>query len=188
MRRHRPAILATCFIWFTRVLLAYLFLTASLGGWVWSQGGLQRVEGKMADPQALVIQLRDLGLAPDPWNAWIAMGLPWIEALTGLALLLPWTALGGLAIAAGLLASFIAFLVWASSQGLSGACACFGGTGATLEDGGALGMALFLRGLWLSMALVSLYLLWRGGSTPSAFKSGTSRPSSGREGGRPQSG
>lgn len=144
-------------VWPFRLFLAYLFLTASLGGWSWNDGGFVRVEGKLADPQRFLFQIRDLDLLSDPWNAWLAMGLPWLELVTGIALLIPWTALGGAVMASALMTLFLTALISASARGMEVECGCFGGPGGASETG----MAIFWRAIWLGMALTCLVALWK---------------------------
>ena len=143
------------FLWGARLFLAYLFLTASIGGWVWAEGGFVRAEGKLIDPQQFVFHVRALQLMDDPWNAWVAMGLPWLECLTGIALLLPWTGLGGTISAATMLAIFIAALSSVRARGLEVDCGCFGGPAATSD----LTFAIASRVLWFSLAVACFLLL-----------------------------
>ncbi len=56
----------------------------------------------------------------------ISVGLPWLEILTGVLILIPRTSRLGSWLAVGLLSAFVAFLVWALSQGIVVACSCFG--------------------------------------------------------------
>ncbi|MFT4637696.1 MAG: putative oxidoreductase [Verrucomicrobiales bacterium] len=149
--------LPTFLIWAFRVFLAYLFLTASIGGWVWAEGGIVRADGKLADPQRFLSQIRAFQLLHDPWNAWLAMGLPWLELFTGIALLLPWTALGGSAVASGLLGMFIVGLASVQMRGLEVDCGCFGGAGTATDTG----IALAWRALWLGMAITCFCALWK---------------------------
>ena len=152
MRLARPV-----FLWGIRLFLAYLFLTASIGGWVWAEGGIVRAEGKLMDPQQFVFHVRAFKLMEDPWNAWVAMGLPWLECLTGIALLLPWTALGGAASATGMLTMFVAALVSIRARGLEVDCGCFGGPTASSD----LTLAIASRIVWLGLAITCFLLLWQ---------------------------
>ena len=152
MRLAKPA-----FLWGVRLLLAYLFLTAAIGGWVWAEDGFVRTEGKLLDPQQFVFHVRAFQLMEDPWNAWAAMGLPWLECLTGIALLLPWTALGGAASATAMLTMFIAALISVRARGLEVNCGCFGGPTAASD----LTVAIASRVLWLGLAIACFLLLWQ---------------------------
>ncbi len=143
--------------WAMRLFLAYLFLTASIGGWAWNEGRWVQVEGKLVDPQRFLFHLRALDLLEDPWNAWVAMSLPWLEAVTGIALILPWTTLGGSAMAAGLLGTFVVSLTTAQQRGLEIDCGCFGGTAATDN----LNVAIAWRVLWLGLAVFSFVIAWQ---------------------------
>ena len=152
-----PAWFTPAVIWSFRLFLAYLFLTASAGGWAWDGGSLVLVKGKLADPQGFLFHVRAFGLLQDPWNAWVAIGLPWLELFTGIALCLPWTALGGSAVASALLALFIAALASVSARGLDVHCGCFGGPGTAAD----LGSAIAWRVIWFGMALTCGCALWR---------------------------
>lgn len=145
------------FLWGTRLFLAYLFLTASVGGWIWAEGHLVWAEGKLMDPQKFLFHVRAFEILDDPWNAWVAMGLPWLECFIGIALLLPWSALGGSAAAAGLLGIFISALISVRARGLEVDCGCFGGPGAASD----MTFAIASRLLWLVLAIACFVILWR---------------------------
>ena len=98
----------------------------------------------------------------DPWNAWVAMGLPWLECFTGIALLLPWTALGGTASAAGLLSIFVAALASVRARGMEVDCSCFGGPTAASD----LNLAMASRLVWLGLAIACFLLLWTAEKQP----------------------
>jgi putative oxidoreductase len=42
---------------------------------------------KVADPISFLDDVRSFDLLGDPWAAWVAMGLPWLEILAGLAVM-----------------------------------------------------------------------------------------------------
>ncbi len=63
---------------------------------------------------------------PSPWEAWVAMGLPWLELLCGTAVLIGIFDRGALAILCSALALFTAAIISAWSRGLDIACGCFG--------------------------------------------------------------
>src|SRR4051794_756598 len=56
----------------------------------------------------------------------IAVYLPWLEVIAGLALIGPWLRLGALALCAGLTVMFLAALSSAWYRGLDISCGCFG--------------------------------------------------------------
>ncbi len=81
---------------------------------------------KALDPRLFVDDVRSFQLVGDPWAAWLAMGLPWLEILTAVALLLGgWTRGACLVFTASLLL-FVGVLSWAWSAGLDVSCGCFG--------------------------------------------------------------
>ncbi len=143
----------------TRFYLAYLLLTAAFGGWIWADGGLRWVPGKLADPILFTSRVRDLEFFPDPWNAWGAMALPWLECLTGLALLLPWTALGGAVLTALLMALFGGVLVSVRFRGLELSCGCFGGAGR--DPSSASVVTIAWRFFWCLLAVMTSVFLWK---------------------------
>jgi uncharacterized membrane protein YphA (DoxX/SURF4 family) len=63
-----------------------------------------------------------------PWDVTmvIAVYLPWLEVVVGVALLTPWLRLGALSITAGLTVVFLGALGSAWWRGLDISCGCFG--------------------------------------------------------------
>ena len=100
-------------LWCFRLLLAGIFLYAGLL--------------KVLDPIGFLTVVRDFDILSDPYAAWLSMGLPWLEIMTGIALLTPWLALGGAVVAAGMLTTFIGALLSAWLRGMEIDCGCFGG-------------------------------------------------------------
>ncbi len=86
------------------------------------------------------------------------MSLPWLELFTGIALLIPQTALGASTLATGLLGSFVVALITIGTRGAETIdCGCFGG--ATLAAD--LHWAVLWRVLWLGMAGCCTAALWK---------------------------
>jgi putative oxidoreductase len=81
---------------------------------------------KVQDPGAFLTDIRSFHLLHDPWAAWVAMGLPWLEILAGLALVAAFWVEGGLACITGMLAVFLAAILWSWHRGLDISCGCFG--------------------------------------------------------------
>lgn len=82
---------------------------------------------KALDPALFVMDVRSFDLLPDPYAAWLAMFLPWLEIFAGLAVITGVLRKGGLLV---LNASLLAFLVaigisW--YRGIDIQCGCFGG-------------------------------------------------------------
>ncbi len=51
---------------------------------------------KVADPMSFLDDIRSFDLLGDPWAAWLAMGLPWLEIFAGLAVMSGLLRSGGL--------------------------------------------------------------------------------------------
>ncbi len=105
---------------------------------------------KLLDPQRFIMDIRTYELVPDPYAAWLAMGLPWLEVLAALGLWWSRTRSGSLLLLAGLLVVFLAAIASAMSRGLSISCGCFGElwrgteTGLLVQDSVLLVVALAL--------------------------------------------
>lgn len=108
---------------------------------------------KLRDPQLFAMQLRGFRILPDPYPAWVALGLPWIELLGGLSVIAGPLRRGALLLLNACLLVFLAAMVSAVVRGLDIECGCFGsavktGLGAEL----AIDLALMALGLWLLRA------------------------------------
>jgi len=104
---------------------------------------------KIGDPAAFATQIHHFRLAPASAENAIALFLPWIELLTGLALVLGVRARSGAWLAAGLMVVFTALVASAMARGLNFECGCFGTADATrvgltklLENLGLLALSL----------------------------------------------
>ena len=95
-----------------RLILAAVFLAS---------GALKAI-----DPAAFLIDIRSFHILPDPWAAWLAMCLPWLEILTGTALLSGILASGAAWLAALMLTTFLAAIARSALIGLDINCGCFG--------------------------------------------------------------
>jgi putative oxidoreductase len=108
---------------------------------------------KAWDPQAFLFDVRSFQLVPDPWAAILAMGLPWLEIVCALAILLGPARRGALVILSGCLGVFIAALAWSWHRGLNVTCGCFGhGT-----DALSYPRMLTVRAVFLAAALWSAW-------------------------------
>lgn len=81
---------------------------------------------KARDPGLFLLDIRSFDLLPDPYAAWLAMGLPWLEILAGLAVCTGVGRAGGLLVLNGCLAVFLAAIFWAVYRGIDVQCGCFG--------------------------------------------------------------
>lgn len=118
------------------VLTAVFFYTGAVKAW---------------DPAAFVIDVRSFQLLPDPWAAWLALGLPWLEIFAALALLLGGWARGALLVIAGMVLAFAAAFIQAWARDLDVTCGCFGKTknhtnfvASLAIDFGLLGLTAFV--------------------------------------------
>ena len=131
-------------VWAIRLLLAGIFLAAGVS--------------KVLDPIRFTNVVRDFELVHDPWAAWLAMGLPWLEIFTAIAILTPWFALGGTLLAGGMLTVFIGALASAWARGMAIDCGCFGGGGDLLHS---YMDVISLRVLLLVLCGLVFWLLWQ---------------------------
>ncbi len=95
-----------------QVLLGLLFLYAALA--------------KIVDMGDLATEVHNFRLVPQWSENLIAMALPWIELLAGLALVLGVSPRAGAWVAGALLAVFTLGVIAAMARGLDITCGCFG--------------------------------------------------------------
>ena len=95
-----------------RMLLGALFVYT---GWL-----------KAEDPIRFLESIRSFHILDDPYAAWVAMGLPWLEIFAGIALVTGLWADGGLAVICGMLAVFLWAILYSWQRGLDIDCGCFG--------------------------------------------------------------
>lgn len=106
---------------------------------------------KAQDPQLFLISIRGFRLLPDPYAAWLALGLPWLEIFSGLAVAFGFLRRGGLLLLNACLLAFLAAIVIALARGLDVECGCFGpGFKSTVRTELALDLVLLAAGLWLA--------------------------------------
>lgn len=81
---------------------------------------------KARDPNVFLMDIRSFDLLPDPYAAWLALFLPWMEIFCGLAVITGVLRPGGVLL---LNLSLIAFLIAIGSawyRGIDIKCGCFG--------------------------------------------------------------
>lgn len=88
---------------------------------------------KAANPIAFLDDVRSFELLPDPFAAWLALGLPWLEILAGLAVITGLLRAGGLLCLNTLLGIFLAAILLSWWRGLDLTCGCFGSSEAISE-------------------------------------------------------
>jgi putative oxidoreductase len=81
---------------------------------------------KTRDFISFLNSIRSFQILDDPYAAWLAMGLPWLEIAAGAALVTGLLVEGGLTVISGMLAVFIWAVAYAWQRGLDIDCGCFG--------------------------------------------------------------
>jgi putative oxidoreductase len=106
---------------------------------------------KAYSPAAFLADIRSFALLPDPYAAWLALALPWLEIFAGLAVLTGVLRAGGLLLLNGALVAFFAAIAQAWWRGISIHCGCFGAqTGASeYVELFARDLVLLALGAWL---------------------------------------
>jgi len=105
---------------------------------------------KARDPQLFLVAIRGFRLLPDPFAAWLALGLPWLEILCGVAVMSGFLRNGALLLLNVCLAVFLAAIAIAWSRGLDVECGCFGSAMKTgMKTEFAMDLVLIAIGLWL---------------------------------------
>lgn len=109
---------------------------------------------KLRDPGLFLIDIRSFDMLPDPYAAWLALWLPWLEILCGLAVITGVFRKGGLLVLNLALIGFFIAIGLAKSRGLNIQCGCFGES-----DSSSNYLELFVRdGVLLSLGLVLAWL------------------------------
>ena len=105
---------------------------------------------KVRDPQLFLVAIRGFRVLPDPFAAWLALGLPWLEIFCGLAAMCGFLRGGALLLLNVCLAVFLVAIAVAWSRGLDIECGCFGSTIKTgMRTELAIDLVLIAAGLWL---------------------------------------
>ena len=120
---------------FCRVIVGLALLVAALG--------------KIGDPAALATQVGHFHVVPESSRNLIALTLPWIELMAGLALVLNVRARSGAWLALGLMVAFTLAVAQAMARHLNFECGCFGSADAT-----RVGLKKLLENLALTVTAV----------------------------------
>ena len=88
---------------------------------------------KLRDPNLFLMDIRSFDLLPDPYAAWLALFLPWLELFCGLAVLVGPLRQGGLLLLNLSLLVFLAAIGIAWARGIDIKCGCFGASGAAFS-------------------------------------------------------
>jgi uncharacterized membrane protein YphA (DoxX/SURF4 family) len=110
---------------------------------------------KVRDPLVFLDDVRSFQILPDPFAAWLALGLPWLEILAGLAVITGLMRPGGLLVLNALLILFLAAIILSWARGLDLSCGCFGGDPAASHYPTLLIRDLILLALGLACAVIT---------------------------------
>ncbi|MFN0076591.1 MAG: MauE/DoxX family redox-associated membrane protein [Prosthecobacter sp.] len=110
---------------------------------------------KVADPMSFLDDVRSFDLIGDPFAAWLAMGLPWLEIFAGLAVMSGFLRSGGMLILNASLLIFLGAIILSWWRGIDIRCGCFGHSDATSNY-----RDLILRDLLL--LATGIVLVWHG--------------------------
>ncbi|MFN0126208.1 MAG: DoxX family protein [Verrucomicrobiales bacterium] len=83
---------------------------------------------KALDPQEFLLDVRSFQVLGDPWAAVMAVGLPWLEIVGGIALVLGGWSRSACLVLGGLLLVFAGAFLQAWARGVDVTCGCFGKT------------------------------------------------------------
>jgi len=107
---------------------------------------------KVLDPASFALATYYYHMVPDGLLHLFALFLPWLEMVTGVAVIVGWGRRGAALLIIAMLLMFIVGLAVALTRGLDISCGCFG------TDGGhAVGLSLLVRDALLVLVL-GLYL------------------------------
>jgi putative oxidoreductase len=87
---------------------------------------------KVGDPLQFANDLNNYHIFPWSIGVRLAFYLPWLEILTGLALIFHRIVAGALAITGALMLAFIGATIWTKMLGINVACGCFGAASSNL--------------------------------------------------------
>ncbi|HYF36522.1 MAG TPA: MauE/DoxX family redox-associated membrane protein [Prosthecobacter sp.] len=107
-----------------RLLLLLIF------GGVFIYAGLM----KAWRPMVFLEDVRSFNLVPDPYAAMLAMFLPWVEILGGIAVITGLGRRGGLLVLNASLVVFLTAILIAWSRGTDISCGCFGDSGGATSN------------------------------------------------------
>lgn len=132
-------------------------------------GGLFVYAGllKVWQPLIFVDDIRSYDLLPDPFPALVALFLPWLEILAGLAVVTGRLRQGGLLVLNASLIVFLAAISLSWWRGIDIRCGCFGGG----EEASSNYTELIVRDLLLLALGLGLMLKGTKSASPSAVSS-----------------
>lgn len=120
---------------------------------------------KAIDPARFLLDIRSFELLADPYAAWLAMFLPWLEIFSGVAVITGCLRRGGLLLLNASLLIFLFAISLSWYRGIDIRCGCFGDRG----DATSNYVELILRDVvLLAIGLAALALRNRHGSGTTA--------------------
>jgi putative oxidoreductase len=125
-----------------RLYLGWLFLDAS-----WH---------KIAHPASFALDVATYQFLPLYLVNVFAIIVPWVEAMTGVLLLVGARVRAAALLVVGMMIAFMIALAWALHLGLDMSCGCFASQGAVGEDP-ISGWTMLRDGTWLAMGLYVLF-------------------------------
>lgn len=131
----------------------HILLHLLLGGVFLYAGAL-----KAWNPMTFLDDVRSFDLLTDPYAAWLALFLPWLEIFSGIAVITGLLRKGALLVLNGSLLVFLVAIGISWYRGIDIQCGCFGSSDATSNY-----QELILRDL--ALLGLGLYLLWQASRT-----------------------
>ena len=131
----------------------HILLHLLLGGVFLYAGAL-----KALNPMTFLDDVRSFDLLTDPYAAWLALFLPWLEIVSGIAVITGLLRKGALLVLNGSLLVFLVAIGISWYRGIDIQCGCFGSSDATSNY-----QELILRDL--ALLGLGLYLLWQASRT-----------------------
>ncbi len=136
----------------------FLWLAAGILGAFFLVAAIPKIYGN--GPTQFLADLRSFHLLGDPWAAHLAISLPLLELVCGVALISGWKRRAASFLTAAMLLVFIAGLASAAYRGIDITCGCFGKAEGNTNIATAVGRNIGL------LALALLTYLWTRPSTP----------------------
>ncbi len=111
---------------------------------------------KIKDPIGFADAVRNFDIIGDPYAVAVALYLPWLEVISGIAVMWDKLARSASFLITGMVAVFTLLIITAWVRGLDISCGCFGGTGEMnypvkiAQNLGLIAMGMFI--CWKSVA------------------------------------
>ena len=109
---------------------------------------------KIAEPASFALDIATYDILPLAAINLMAIGLPWIELIAGVMLIVGWRVRGSSLVITGMMLVFLVALCIALTRGLDMSCGCFASQGA--EDDPISRMTVLRDLLWLGLCVFVL--------------------------------